>query len=158
MARLIKKISLWIVISMSVYSQSVYDNVILKQGKINKNETWSGKIILTGDIIIPTDITVTIKPNTWLIFQTQDHHHLGNDPNKIEIIVEGNLIAEEQSSIQLINTQNPKFKEFLNQFSSTIYTYNAKPVSTKKIESQWRSYKHQYAIMWALMYSLAVIL
>ena len=54
-------------------SGSIYNELTIKNGTINQNESWSGKIILTGDVTIPNGITVTVMPDTWLVFQTQDH-------------------------------------------------------------------------------------
>ena len=140
-----------------VFSESVYDAVTIKHGFINTDEQWSGKIILTGDVVISKGVTVTVLPETWLIFQTKDHHPLGENPNKVEIIVLGHLIHQDPT-IKMVSTQDPTVQSFLSQYAPTISTFKAQPVSTKGIESRWRSFKHQYAIVWAMMYSLAVIL
>ena len=57
-----------------------------------------------------------------------------------------------------MTTQSPLFRNFLNSYEQSDIPIIAQPVSTQKIESKWRSYKHQYAIIWAIMYSLAIIL
>ena len=138
-------------------SGSVYNELTIKNGTINQNESWSGRIILTGDVTIPKGITVTVMPHTWLVFQTQDHTPVGNDNNKVEIIALGNLIKSD-NSIKLMTTQNPLFQNFLKSYEQSDIPITVQPVSTKEIESKWRSYKHQYAIIWAVMYSLAIIL
>jgi len=138
-------------------SGSIYNELTIKNGTINQNESWSGKIILTGDVTIPNGITVTVMPDTWLVFQTQDHTPIGKNDKKVEVIVLGNFIKSD-NSIKLMTTQSPLFQDFLNSYEQSNIPITAKPVSTKEIESKWRSYKHQYAIIWAVMYSLAIIL
>ena len=138
-------------------SGSIYNELTIKNGTINQNESWSGKIILTGDVTIPNGVTVTVMPDTWLVFQTQDHTPVGKNDNKVEIIALGNLIKSD-NSIKLMTTQSPLFRNFLNRYEQLDIPIIAQPVSTQKIESKWRSYKHQYAIIWAIMYSLAIIL
>ena len=138
-------------------TSSIYNEIIIKNGKITESESWSGKIILTGDVIIPKNITITVMPDTWLVFQTQDHTPTGKDDTKVEIIAHGNFIKSD-NSIKIMTTQNPLFQDFLKDYKQSDIPIRAQPVSTKKIESKWRSFKHQYAIIWAIMYSLAIII
>ncbi|MBD3868652.1 MAG: right-handed parallel beta-helix repeat-containing protein [Acidobacteria bacterium] len=65
------------------------------EGTLPDNETWSGTIILTGDVLIPQGRTLTIDPGTTILMQpTADNTHSGIDTSRIELIVEGDLIAE----------------------------------------------------------------
>jgi hypothetical protein len=48
-------------------------------GRLEADETWSGDIILTGDIEIPQGITLTIKPGTTVKFTAQSDDQHGYD-------------------------------------------------------------------------------
>ena len=54
-------------------------------GVLSGDETWSGDVVITGTVMIPGDITLSIEPGTTVEFAA------GRD---IELIVKGTLIAE----------------------------------------------------------------
>lgn len=62
-----------------------------KAGEIKQNETWSGEVLITQQIIIPENTTVTIEPGTKIKFK----HYRGykNQEEKIGIEVNGTLKA-----------------------------------------------------------------
>ncbi|MCD6396533.1 MAG: hypothetical protein J7L71_03250 [Spirochaetaceae bacterium] len=62
-------------------------------GILNSNERWTGTHGLSGDIVIPSDKTLTIdKAN--ITVNSIDSNNLGSDINKIEIISLGTLIIK----------------------------------------------------------------
>ncbi len=63
-------------------------------GTLAIDETWSGDILLTGDITIPEGITLTIDPGTRVLFPAgSDDTASGNDTALTEILVSGSLVA-----------------------------------------------------------------
>ncbi|THB77208.1 MAG: right-handed parallel beta-helix repeat-containing protein [Desulfobulbaceae bacterium] len=53
---------------------------LLKSGKIEESETWSGLVEITGDITIPAGITVTIMPGTTVAIRANsDDQQRGGD-------------------------------------------------------------------------------
>ena len=63
-------------------------------GKLRNNELWRGKITLTGDVWVPPDVTLRLTPETTIFVDPRkDDQHNGLNPNKVEIIVEGSLVA-----------------------------------------------------------------
>lgn len=99
---------------MGFPNYSVYQNktmVVTKTGIINQDETWSGTVRITGDLLIE-GATVTIEPGTTVLFAAnRDDQHAGGghiadpmtrvDPSRtteytrshVAIHVEGTLIA-----------------------------------------------------------------
>ncbi len=60
-------------------------------GILTSNEVWSGNHNITGDIVVPSDKTLTIdKAN--ITISSSDANNLGSDINKIEIICLGNIV------------------------------------------------------------------
>ena len=51
-------------------------------GSLSNNETWCGSITITGDVTVPSGITLTILPGANLVFQ-----------NNSSLIISGNLIS-----------------------------------------------------------------
>ncbi|MBT3408749.1 right-handed parallel beta-helix repeat-containing protein [Candidatus Woesearchaeota archaeon] len=77
-------------------------------GKIYQNQTWSGNIIVTEDLIIPKSINVYIKPGT----NVQFHSYKGykNNSLKKSIIVYGTLIADGNQSDMIKFTSNSEIQ------------------------------------------------
>jgi serine protease AprX len=69
-----------------------------KTGTITSDETWSNWAWVTGDVIIPSGVTVTIEPGTRVEFATKDNQNSGEDSQKCELIVYGTLDAVGSSS------------------------------------------------------------
>jgi hypothetical protein len=65
------------------------------EGTLLANESWSGTIVLTGDVIVPAGTTLTLDPGTTVQVQAlADNSRGGVDWSRIELIVEGDLIAQ----------------------------------------------------------------
>jgi len=64
-------------------------------GILLADETWKGTVHLNGDIIIPEGVSLTLLPGTTVtIDRLLDSLHSGDDPNRIEIIVQGTLLSQ----------------------------------------------------------------
>ena len=37
-------------------------------GQLTQDETWSGTVVITGDVIVPAWVTLTIEPGTLIVF------------------------------------------------------------------------------------------
>jgi hypothetical protein len=68
---------------------------------IKENTTWSGEIIVTGDVYVPPGVTLTILPGTAVKFKRIDEQSgrnlFGNDTPyypQAELIIRGRLIAQ----------------------------------------------------------------
>ncbi|NWG08685.1 MAG: right-handed parallel beta-helix repeat-containing protein [Chloroflexi bacterium] len=102
------------------------------QGTLERNETWKGEILITGDIVIPRGITLTIKPGTIIRFtgqkdnspiydpnayiDTADYQSFPNDPpriqsNMIGIYIDGSMIANGTPENPIVFTSNREFPE-----------------------------------------------
>jgi len=65
------------------------------EGLVSADEHWSGDMILTGDVIVPAGIALTIDPGTTIRMQPYaDNRHGGIDESRIELIVEGTLVVQ----------------------------------------------------------------
>jgi len=57
--------------------------------------TWSGEVLVTGDVTVPAGSTLTIEPGTTVRFAAlSDNTAGGQDPERGELIVHGSLLAE----------------------------------------------------------------
>ncbi|MHB8894638.1 MAG: right-handed parallel beta-helix repeat-containing protein [Candidatus Geothermincolia bacterium] len=66
----------------------------ITSGQLAQSETWSGDVSLTGDVIVPVGMTLTLSPGTTLRFAPgQDDQGTGADPHLGELVVRGNLVA-----------------------------------------------------------------
>lgn len=61
-------------------------NPLEKTGELTKSEVWAGKILITGDVIVPEGMTLTIQPNSIVGFDPASGVH--------QLIVHGTLFAE----------------------------------------------------------------
>ena len=69
---------------------------VTTSGTLLADETWSGDILLTGDVIVPAGIQLTIQAGSvvrQLMFN--DDQNGGSDSSLGEIIVHGSLVAED---------------------------------------------------------------
>jgi hypothetical protein len=73
-------------------------NISEKQGILTQNEVWQGTVRILGDVIIPENITVTVKAGCRLIFsETSNYTH----PSKTELITR--LSEKETCFIENLN-------------------------------------------------------
>ncbi len=83
----------------------------LSKQTIEKDTTWSGNIVIGGDIYIPPGVTLTIAPGTVIKFKKIDEH---SDQNlfdidspyypEAELIIRGRLIAKGTPEKQIVFT------------------------------------------------------
>jgi len=82
-------------------------------GILLADETWSGTVHLNGDIIIPEGVSLTLLPGTIVTFdRLLDSMHSGDDPNRIEIIVQGTLLSQGTAAepVAMTSALTPKNK------------------------------------------------
>lgn len=60
--------------------------ILEKSGELTENEVWDGRVYITGTVIVPEGITLTIRSGTIVGFEPLDE--------RIAIIVHGELYAE----------------------------------------------------------------
>ncbi len=74
--------------SLSIFGQQTYS------GRISSDMRWSGVVTVDGDLTIPPNITLTVDPGTRVnITATADKTKSGEDPNRVEIVVLGNILV-----------------------------------------------------------------
>ncbi len=65
---------------------------ITTSGTLTSHETWSGVIVLTGDVTVPENRTLTIEAGTVIrATPLSDDQNNGEDPSRIELIIRGTL-------------------------------------------------------------------
>ncbi|MCP5009068.1 MAG: hypothetical protein GY942_03715, partial [Aestuariibacter sp.] len=63
-------------------------------GALTADETWSGSVTLTGDVTVPSGVTLTIDPGAVVSFSAlSDDQGGGSDSARTELVVEGALSA-----------------------------------------------------------------
>jgi hypothetical protein len=62
-------------------------------GLITRDMTWSGDIYVMGDLTVEEGVTLTIEPGTTVGIARSDYEGSGEDPEKVEILVKGRMVA-----------------------------------------------------------------
>lgn len=85
------------------------ENNITTSGVLVHNETWSGRVHVTGDIVIPEGITLVIQPGTVITFTPNSNDNDVKLPvldklgiNKCNFIVKGNLRIEGEKDNEVV--------------------------------------------------------
>ena len=132
---------------------------LIKYGVINTNETWSGEINLIGDVIVSTNTTLTIEPGTTLKFANYDINNLGEDPNYTEIIVLGTLVSNSPTENPIIieSHQATAIKTLKVNKTNAVIQFEPYNVDTTQMRKEFKSFKNQYFIFWAITYLMWVI-
>lgn len=87
------------------------------QGEITGETTWAGEIFVTGDVVISKEATLYINAGTKVIIAANsDATASGKDPEHVEIIVLGELLAEGHGNNGRIvftsNSPKPQFHDW----------------------------------------------
>ncbi|MBU0962207.1 MAG: right-handed parallel beta-helix repeat-containing protein, partial [Proteobacteria bacterium] len=78
---------------------------VTQSGALLNDENWSGSVVLTGDVIVPLGITLTIEAGTTVKFPALvDDSQGGKYPTLTEIIVNGTLISQGSGSSPVLFT------------------------------------------------------
>ncbi|MBC8233224.1 right-handed parallel beta-helix repeat-containing protein [bacterium] len=106
-----KKFSLSTILIILLLALTFSANAQTTSGKISKPETWSGEIVLTGDVTISGGGRLTINPGTVVKFQPDtDDQQGGVDANLIELIIEGGeFVASGTESERITFTSEGKW-------------------------------------------------
>ncbi|CAB1075355.1 hypothetical protein D1AOALGA4SA_3175, partial [Olavius algarvensis Delta 1 endosymbiont] len=76
-------------------------------GALTSNETWSGDVFITGDVTVPSGITLIVEPGTSVQFiALYDDQGGGADASRSELIVAGSLIAEGTADNRIVFTSS----------------------------------------------------
>ena len=94
---------IFLIISTSLFTMSCSRQTITELGKttLEKNTTWSGMVMVSGDIYVPPGVTLTVEPGTIVKFKRIDEK---SDQNMFdidspyypvaELIIRGQLVAK----------------------------------------------------------------
>jgi TonB family protein len=75
-----------------LHFQPVFSQQVISGLTINQPTSWSGTIIIEGDVVVAKNARLTIEPGTKVLFKPQmDKTNSGVDPNRSELIIEGVL-------------------------------------------------------------------
>jgi len=90
-------------------SQTFLDATPIVSGHINKNTTWENDnaVIVRGDVVVDSGVTLTIEAGTEVIFLTDfDAEKSGKDTTRCELIIYGDLVADGTSSDDIVFTSS----------------------------------------------------
>lgn len=77
------------------------------QGNITTDTRWSGMVLLNGDVQVAKGATLTIMPGTRvMVAANSDATNMGKDPQRVEIVVKGKLLAQGELANKIIFTSN----------------------------------------------------
>jgi hypothetical protein len=74
---------------------------------LTADETWTGEVLLTGDVTVPSGLTLTIEPGTSVKFLAlNDDQGGGSNSSRSELIVHGSLVAEGTQDLPIVFTSS----------------------------------------------------
>ena len=86
---------LWFVLLLGVGSAASDASEPYFTGRIEQDTTWRGTVYVGGDVTIAAGATLTLAPNTQVLFLPyRDETRGGLDSTRAELIVEGRLAAQ----------------------------------------------------------------
>jgi len=86
---------LWFVLLLGVGSAASDASEPYWTGRIEQDTTWRGMVYVGGDVTIAAGATLTLAPNTQVLFLPyRDETQGGLDSTRAELIVEGQLAAQ----------------------------------------------------------------
>lgn len=136
---------------------SVYKALTLKKGTLTHDEIWSGKILLAEDVVVPEGITLTLNDGTWIIINNFDPENRGYYPDRTELIVKGSLDITNKASLMIMPVTDPRLRPFLSASADETRAITPLPYDAKELQRHWRDYRHQYSIVWSLMYGILLL-
>lgn len=128
-----KRSALTILIVLQLLSGYLFAQRVINGQVINKKETWSGKILIRGDVVIGKKGHLVIEPGAQIEFAPHlDVTSSGKDKSRSELIVKGVLIVKGQYDNKVIFTsasKTPRMGDwygmrFLNPRESSIIDYS----------------------------------
>ncbi len=97
-----------LIVALFLVNITVCAHAATTSGMLTHDETWSGTVVLTGDVTVPEEFTLTIEPGTILRFVPgSDDQGNGLDPNSPELIVNGSLVAIGTAERPIVFTSSP---------------------------------------------------
>ena len=92
-------------------------------GKLTEDTVWEGPIVVSGDVIVPKNVTLTIKPLARIRMEPQkDVPRSGKAPERIEIIVFGTLIAKGvEGNGRIVFTSRNSSGPQLNDWNGSVF-------------------------------------
>jgi len=130
-----------------------------KQGVLEESETWSGKILLLGDVLIPEGVELTISPDSWIIYNEIDLGNLGSDAVKPEIVVNGKLNIPDNSNVKLVALGDSDVQKYIEDNSAIeAVAIKPKPEPLADLERDLHTSKRAYAWLWVAIYSIWLVL
>ena len=92
-----KKNFLTIIISIFIFLNAYGQQQVISGLKITKPVTWSGTIIIEGDVTVENQGRLTVEAGTKILFRPQtDKTGSGNDKTRSELIIKGSLVVKGQ--------------------------------------------------------------
>nr|WP_320192686.1 right-handed parallel beta-helix repeat-containing protein [uncultured Desulfobacter sp.] len=84
----------WVLIVVISISLLAFCDVYADSGELTADTTWSGTVAVTGDVIVPDGITLTIAAGTVVTFEAQADDTAGGSYTSIsELIINGSLVV-----------------------------------------------------------------
>ncbi len=84
-----------------LFAISAKAHAITVSGTLYTNTQWTkaqSPVIVTGDLTVNTGVTLTIDPGVEVLFRSSDGSVSGNDTARVELILNGNLVANGTSA------------------------------------------------------------
>ncbi len=160
MGRVIVSLVLMLFSHSSFSENKSYEQLFqFKQGSLNEDETWSGKVLLLSDVQVAEGVKLTISPGSWIIYNEVDLHNLGSDPSKPELIVNGELTISDNDEIKLYALGDEDVQQYIREQSDIeAVVIQPKPEPLADLEKNLHTSKRAYAWLWVAVYSIWLVL
>lgn len=145
---------------MSVAADDVDDKkIVVKYGTIESNETWSDTVYIVGDITIPEEYTVVVKPGTTIYYANYDILNSGEDAKISEIIVKGYFDVESTPDnpvwVKSIDENTPQILDVSDE--DVVIEFRPYEIETQGLKEEFRKFKQQYLVFWSVVYAMWIL-
>ncbi len=131
----------------------------IKVGELIEDEVWEGKVFLIGDVTVPLGRKLVIKPGTQVIFDERDIMESGQHKDQVELIAYGTIEVDASTvnPIRMVSISGLNAKKLIELGDSVrVIRFAPYKIDTKSMTKEFRSFKHNYLIVWALIYGMWV--
>ncbi len=110
-----------------------------KRGMLKTDEIWEGQVKVTGDVIVPKGMTLTVKNGTVI---TYDKKPDGSVP---DLMVFGTLRMDDREFT------GKNFQSLPVDNKTKVIQIVPYEVDTKILRDEFASFKFQYALIWVIL-------
>ena len=122
-----------------------------RMGAITQDETWSGDIVIVGDVSVARDVTLRLSDDCRLYVHDADLLHSGSNPAAVEFESAGRVVDSAGLSVERLPLR--PIGNLLDGTESQLALLRPSPLATRTLQDQWHRDRRHYSLLWPLLYA-----